>query len=118
MKSLLFVYNAKSDYWSKKIDFAHKIISPSTYSCSLCALTHGNWGKTEVWKAFRIDSDVKMEFIYKNDFQKEHPNYHCEFPIILEREKKSSNLSVVLNNNQLSNLDTVENLITAIKTTF
>jgi len=99
MKSLLFVYNAKSDYWSKKIDFAHKIISPSTYSCSLCA-------------------DVKMEFIYKNDFQKEHPNYHCEFPIILEREKKSSNLSVVLNNNQLSNLDTVENLITAIKTTF
>lgn len=40
MKKLIFIYKAKSDKLSKMIDFAHKIISPSTYACDLCSLTY------------------------------------------------------------------------------
>ncbi len=42
---LIFVYNANSDLFSTVTDFAHKILSPSTYQCQLCALTYGNFSK-------------------------------------------------------------------------
>ncbi len=115
MKSLLFVYNAKSDYWSKKIDFAHKIISPSTYACSLCALTHGNFGETEVWKEFRLGSNFKMKFIYKNEFQKTYPNIKPDYPVIFIKESNTEKLSVLIDSNELAKIKTVENLISVLK---
>jgi len=106
MKSLLFVYNAKSDYWSKKIDFAHKIISPSTYNCDLCTLTHGNWGETEVWKKFR-----------KNEFEKFYPEIKVEFPVILKVENNDET-SIFMNAESLAKIKTIEDLISKINTAF
>lgn len=115
MKRLLFVYNAKSDYWSKKIDFAHKIISPSTYACSLCALTHGNFGETDVWKSFRESSEFKMEFLYKNDFKTAYEVTVKNYPVVFEKSLKTNELSLFLDHEQLSEFKTVEALILAIK---
>jgi len=115
MRSLLFVYNAKSDYWSKKIDFAHKIISPSTYNCDLCALTHGNFGETEIWKKFRETSGYEMKFIYKDEFQKLYPKTEADFPIVFKNE--DNNLSVFIDKNTFSTIKTIEELITIVKTT-
>lgn len=39
--TLIFVYNAKSGLISAFGDMVHKIVSPATYPCSLCALTYG-----------------------------------------------------------------------------
>lgn len=117
MESLLFVYNAKSDYWSKKIDFAHKIISPSTYSCDLCALTHGNFGETEIWKEFRENSKITLTFIYKDEFQKLYPNTKTTFPLIFRKEK-GNNLSVLIDAKTLSEIKSVEKLIDVITKVF
>jgi hypothetical protein len=38
---LLFVYNADSGLAAALFDSAHKLLSPQTYACNLCALTHG-----------------------------------------------------------------------------
>jgi len=115
MKKLLFVYNAKSDYWSKKIDFAHKIISPSTYNCDLCALTHGNFGETEIWKEFRENSKSTLEFTYKDEFQKLYPKIEASFPVVFQN--KNNNLSILINATALSKIKNIEELIALIKET-
>ena len=65
-KELVFVYNARSDLFSKATDFAHKIISPSTYSCSLCRLTHGPLGMHREWAAFIQSLPYEISFLYKD----------------------------------------------------
>src|SRR5690606_30799104 len=68
-KELVFVYNARSDLFSKATDFAHKIISPSTYSCSLCSLTHGHLGMHREWAAFIKSLSIKVSFRYKEQVE-------------------------------------------------
>ena len=40
---LIFIYNAKSGIVNEFLDFAHKIASPSTYNCNLCAISYDNF---------------------------------------------------------------------------
>ncbi|WP_232221892.1 hypothetical protein [Methanococcoides burtonii] len=42
--TLIFVYNADSGLINEMKDYVHKIVSPSTYECNLCAITYGNTG--------------------------------------------------------------------------
>jgi hypothetical protein len=44
-KELIFIYNAKSGLVNEMIDFAHKIVSPETYDCNLCAISYGTFTK-------------------------------------------------------------------------
>ncbi len=113
--SLLFVYNAKSDFWSKKLDFAHKIISPSTYKCSLCALTHGNFGETELWQKFKEESGIKMTFMYKDEFLKKYPEINETFPVIFQK-KLNTPLQIFLKANQLTQVTKTEQLVKKIST--
>ena len=41
VSKLLFVYNVNSGKLNILFGIVHKIISPSTYTCELCSLTHG-----------------------------------------------------------------------------
>ncbi len=107
---LIFVYNAKSNFWNKKIDFAHKIVSPSTYKCDLCALTHGNFGETEIWKNFREHSNFDMEFIYKDQFEKLYPNINTLYPVVFKKTTLTQ-LETMLNYSDLAKIETVEELI-------
>lgn len=69
---LLFVYNADSGLFSTLSDFAHKIISPSTYHCNLCALTYGNFLMKKDWKSFIENLNMETAFLYKDQFMKKH----------------------------------------------
>jgi len=40
---IIFVYNADSSLFANITDFAHKIVSPKTYSCNLCKLSYGKF---------------------------------------------------------------------------
>ncbi len=42
--ALVFVYNANSGLLNALLDMGHKVVSPRTYPCSLCALTYGSLG--------------------------------------------------------------------------
>ena len=44
-KELIFIYNAKSGLVNEMIDVAHKIVSPRTYDCNLCAMSYGTFTK-------------------------------------------------------------------------
>ena len=71
-EQLLFVYHANSDLFSSVSGFAHKILSPSTYECHLCALTYGNFSVKQEWKSFIETLPVKALFLHKDEFKKQY----------------------------------------------
>jgi len=111
---LIFVYNAKSGILNKSFDMAHKIINPSTYSCDLCTLTHGNFFEKEIWKRFKKNLDIDIEFMYKNQFYEKYSNMsEQDFPIILKQEKDV--VSVLFDSKEITSLESVEELIFKLK---
>lgn len=70
---ILFVYNADTGVFSLVSDFAHKILSPQTYTCNLCKLTYGAFHMQKQWKDFLAGLTVAKRFLHKDEFQKEYP---------------------------------------------
>lgn len=68
-QKLQFVYNAETGFFNKLTDFAHKIISPKTYACSLCALTYGKFTIKQEWAEYIGKLQLPVEFIYKNEWR-------------------------------------------------
>ncbi len=109
-KVLIFVYNAKSGILSKSLDIAHKIISPSTYSCDLCSLTHGYFSEKQRWRDFIENTNTEFVFMYKDEFLKFYLTSEVyNFPIILR--KKGERIEVILDSEELTSLQSVEKLI-------
>ena len=71
-QQLIFVYNAHSDLISTVTDFAHKLLSPATYSCNLCTLTYGNFTVKQEWKFFTESLSIKAVFLYKDEFKNQY----------------------------------------------
>jgi hypothetical protein len=109
MKStLIFVYNANSDLSSKLLDYAHKVLRPSTYACELCALTHDHFGERSSWKNFKERTHVAMEFMYLRDFE-EHFNLRYDYPVIVRR--RGTEFEEVVTKIDLKQMTSVEELI-------
>ncbi|WP_103072416.1 GTPase [Aquimarina sediminis] len=115
-KKLLFVYNTKSGILNKYLDGIHKIVSPNTYSCSLCGLTHGRFSEKEAWKNYRENADFEFEFMYKNMFLQKYTNEvynNLSFPVVLQ--KKENEAVVFLDSKELMSLRSIEELIEVLK---
>lgn len=109
---LLFVYNANSGAINAVLDSFHKIASPETYDCRLCAITFGNFSENKIWKDFREASEVEMTFYHKDEFLKQFrskwlPKY--DFPIILLEE--NNELHVFMSSKDFNTLENAESLI-------
>ncbi len=108
---LIFVYNADSGMVNVIKDIGHKLMSPQTYDCFLCSLTHGTFREDPKWKSFREDSSIDMEFLHRDEFEKKYGMKHS-YPVIL---KQASQVEVVLSREQLGQLTSVDDLILSIK---
>jgi hypothetical protein len=83
-KRLIFVYNADGDVFSTVTDFAHKIISPKTYACSLCSLTYGNFGIKKDWAEYIKTVQPSPEFLHKDEFIKKYsPSGVIKYPVVV-----------------------------------
>lgn len=107
MRQLLFVYNANSNFYNLTIDFVHKIISPSTYQCSLCSLTHGNFLIKKEWKNFVHDLPVKTIFFHKDEFEKSY-QIDIEVPSVLI--KNDSAISELISRAEIDNCNSLTQL--------
>ncbi len=67
--TLIFVYNANSGLFNALTDMAHKIISPNTYPCSLCALTYSNFGMRREWRDFVDRFITQVEFLHADELK-------------------------------------------------
>lgn len=111
---LLFIYNANSGIINAIFDAGHKLFSPSTYQCSLCMLTYDVFTENTIWKTFRIESNLTMEFYHKDEFETKFPNVNMIYPVILKLE--GHQLTTVVNNEVLNDISNVEELIERLKT--
>lgn len=69
---LVFVYNADSGLVSTLLDIGHKIVSPSTYECRLCALTHSIFNMRDEWRRFVAHLGVPVEFLHRDELERRY----------------------------------------------
>jgi hypothetical protein len=70
---LIFVYNANAGIAAGIMDSIHKTISPSTYECSLCAITYGALAMDRRWKAWLKTLPLAVVFHHRPDFRAAFP---------------------------------------------
>ena len=115
MDRLLFVYNANSGKMNAVLDSLHKITNPSTYNCNLCAITFGLFTEDDLWKTFRENSPLQLEFYHRDEFKKKFNSKWLskfEFPIVLS--EKNGEFEVFITTEELNGFTTSEALIEAI----
>lgn len=109
---LIFIYNANSGKLNSILDSAHKILSPHTYNCNLCALTFDTFSENRQWKKFRETSGMEMDFLHLDEFKKSYASkfgYKFTFPIVLI--ENNNELEVFITTERVNELKTVEELV-------
>ena len=84
MMHLTFVYNADSGLFNLLADVAHKIFSPATYQCHLCAVTYGPFGMHREWQEFVKNLGVPVEFLHRDEFSEKYGQRNTLLPAIFE----------------------------------
>ena len=88
---VVFVYNAQSGVFSALSDYVHKLVSPDTYACQLCAVTYGNLGMRSTWKHYVEDLPAKVVFTYQDRVRDRPMMKNAELPaafVITDDETK------------------------------
>jgi len=108
---LLFIYNADGSFLSSLLDFGHKIISPETYQCNLCNLTHGNFSENKKWREFKQRTNFEMVFLHRDEFERKY-SVKIEYPAILTITEK---MDVKITKEELNSFKTPDELISAVE---
>jgi len=85
MPDLIFVYALDGGLFNEITGYAHKVLSPKTYPCNLCTLTHGPLGARREWAQFIKGLDVKTEFLHRDEFVGKYPAAKHNFPAVYSR---------------------------------
>ena len=110
-QTLFIVYNANSGLFNGAMDSVYKLISPASYSCQLCSITHGYFGAKESWKNFvtQLRNDgVNIRVLYKDDL-KNWPLHFSQIPGVYTLNNGELSLSV--DANQLESMKSSEELV-------
>ena len=107
-KQLVFVYNADSGMFNTLTDIAHKVFSPQTYSCNLCAISHSYFSERDEWKDFISGLDAECEFLHRDEFEKKYDLKGDAYPVVFE--KKDNQLDVYLDANAINQCMSMEDL--------
>ena len=86
---IIFVYNAASGVFNLLSDIAHKMFSPQTYACNLCALTHSNFGMKKEWKEYLDSLDNPLEFLHADEFKRKYSREKTNLPAIFLEENNA-----------------------------
>lgn len=105
---LIFVYNADSGYLNAAVDAVHRIVSPETYPCDLCALTFSPIREREAWKRYRERSTQKMIFYHKDEFEEEYGR-RFTYPLVLCED--DGRLMPLITKQELQQMETLDQLI-------
>lgn len=118
MTHLVFVYNANSGKLNAWLDSAHKIVSPSTYNCRLCALTYGIFKEEKEWIRFReSEKNTSFEFLHKDEFAKAYqskwlPKY--DLPAVFKSTSEQQ-LELIIGAPEMNELKSTKELIELVK---
>lgn len=80
---LLMVYNADGGLLNGALDLAHKLVSPQTYACKLCEVSHGWLGMRREWRDHVAGLPLPVVFHHRDDFAAAYPGADVDLPAIL-----------------------------------
>lgn len=112
---LLMVYNANGGIANMVLDGLHKLISPSTYPCSLCALTWGPVAMRSRWREFLDNLGLDAAFYHKDEFAEAYPEANPSLPAILIEREGDAAPSVLVASDELNALRTLDELIEVVE---
>ena len=78
----VFVYAADSGPVNAALDWAHKLVSPTTYACDLCRITYGAFGRKQEWDKALERLPGTKEFYHEDEFQRAHPGKASQAPAV------------------------------------
>ena len=84
--ALVFVYNADSGVFNTLADAAHKIFSPQTYRCHLCALTHTAVRMRGEWRRFLDALDEPPEFLHADELKSRYGVTGVPLPAVFQSD--------------------------------
>ena len=113
MSEIIFIYNAKSGTVNSLIDWAHKIVSPDTYECSLCGITYDNLGKKAEWSAFLREIKIKSSFIYKDQIINDQKLKDVSLPCAYL--KKSNDMNLLISSDEMNSYKNLNELIDSLR---
>jgi len=111
--SLIFVYNADSGFVNALLDSAHKLISPQTYQCKLCAISYSYFGMRKKWKQFITKIGIPVKFYHRDEFIKHYPKQNVKLPAIFY--VNNHRLTIYMSANDINNCQSIDELMEAIK---
>ena len=91
------------------MDSVHKTLSPSTYPCSLCAITYGAFTMDRRWRAWLKALPVPSAFYHKDD----SPYCDVALPIVLI--ERGGQVATLVSAELLNTLGSVDALIAEIE---
>ena len=105
---LVFVYNANSGLFNALSDAAHKIFSPRTYQCNLCAITHTAFGMRREWRQFLDGLDGPLEFLHADELKSRYSVAGVPLPAIFK--KVGENIEVLAGADSINACRTMDEL--------
>lgn len=81
--TLILVYNADGGPLNALRDAVHKLVSPATYPCSLCALTYGAVSMRREWRAFLDGLGLPTLFLHRDEMLGDLDDRDISLPAIL-----------------------------------
>ena len=107
-EELVFVYNADSGIFNALMDSLHKIFSPSTYDCNLCAITYSAVRMKREWKSFIDGLPVPVHFLHKDELKKQFNRDDLSLPSVLVLRENS--LEVLIEAREINQVWSLEQL--------
>ncbi|HCK22322.1 MAG TPA: hypothetical protein DHW15_09195 [Bacteroidetes bacterium] len=82
-RKLIFIYNAKGGMLHAALDTLHKVLSPSTYPCELCAITYGWTSMHPDWKKWIDQLTLPAVFLHKDELHGTGISSNMPLPAVL-----------------------------------
>lgn len=110
--ALVFVYNANSGLFNTVAGSAHKIFSPETYQCNLCALTHSTFGMRKGWQDFLNELEIPLEFLHADELHKRYFIKDIPLPAVFKNDGEQLTLLIAADSiNRCRTIDELKHLI-------
>lgn len=106
---LVFVYNADGGLLNAVMDSAHKLFAPSTYQCSLCAVTYGLVSMRTAWKDYMRGLPYETRFYHRDGFRKAWPTVDAALPAIFF-QPIAGEMKILISRDELDEVKSVAHL--------
>ena len=109
---IVFVYNADSGFANALLDYGKKYVQPTKYDCRLCMVTYGVLGMKKDWKQFTKSLPLPVQFIHRDEFERNYPKVSLSYPVILQI--KNGAPAVLVSSKDFDSIKSLQDLMTVV----